>query len=294
MKNFYVLFCCCLFFASLSGGEYYQEAYCRSMLPAKKQITTQALAVCKDTVPLMTALQKKIDELRQTDAVLADCLTKRLEIAGKLKIYIEKLCASAEPEAFLFARTATVELRELNSYFKKVLSRTPPDKNKVKTFNIRDFGARGDGISDDAPAFAKALAAIRKYNRPSRLFIPRGDYLWGKYTPSRTIAPDADNWRRAKPEFSRNDANAFNEMHIPLLRNFAELTIEGENGTRLIGGDPRIGFFYFLFGKHITVRNLYKEVGSLNSGEQRFHTRNRTGPCLLKSVSFLFDRDVSM
>ena len=72
MKNFYTIFCCFLFWGSLSGGEYYQEAYCHSMQPAKTQITSHALAVCKDTVPLMTEITKKIDELRQTDAVLAD------------------------------------------------------------------------------------------------------------------------------------------------------------------------------------------------------------------------------
>jgi len=40
--------------------------------------------------------------------------------------------------------------------------------------NVRDFGARGDGVTDDAPAFQAAIAAVRG---SGAVFIPAGTFL---------------------------------------------------------------------------------------------------------------------
>eukprot|EP01113_Clastostelium_recurvatum_P037305 TRINITY_DN5434_c1_g2_i2.p1 TRINITY_DN5434_c1_g2~~TRINITY_DN5434_c1_g2_i2.p1 ORF type:complete len:457 (-),score=40.78 TRINITY_DN5434_c1_g2_i2:23-1393(-) len=44
-------------------------------------------------------------------------------------------------------------------------------------FNVRDFGAKGDSIADDYPAFNKAIAAMQAspYDQPT-LYIPAGNY----------------------------------------------------------------------------------------------------------------------
>ncbi len=42
-------------------------------------------------------------------------------------------------------------------------------------FNIRDFGAIGDGVTDDTDAIAAARDAARAYRKP--LYIPTGDFL---------------------------------------------------------------------------------------------------------------------
>ena len=44
------------------------------------------------------------------------------------------------------------------------------------TFNLRDFGATGDGATDDAPAFQKALDALATAGGGT-LFIPEGKYV---------------------------------------------------------------------------------------------------------------------
>jgi hypothetical protein len=46
-----------------------------------------------------------------------------------------------------------------------------PSFEDADAVNVRDFGAKGDGATDDTAAFAKALAAHDK------IFVPRGDYL---------------------------------------------------------------------------------------------------------------------
>src|ERR1041384_2443358 len=44
------------------------------------------------------------------------------------------------------------------------------------TVNLRDFGATGDGVTDDAPAFQKALDSLANAGAGT-LFIPAGKYV---------------------------------------------------------------------------------------------------------------------
>src|SRR5215211_3167276 len=44
------------------------------------------------------------------------------------------------------------------------------------TINLRDFGATGDGVTDDAPAFQKALDALAAAGGGT-LFVPAGEYV---------------------------------------------------------------------------------------------------------------------
>ncbi len=47
-------------------------------------------------------------------------------------------------------------------------------------FNVRDFGATGDGVTDDAPAFRLAFAAADASESKSTVYFPGGTYLLGK------------------------------------------------------------------------------------------------------------------
>jgi len=50
--------------------------------------------------------------------------------------------------------------------------------------NVKNFGAKGDGKTDDSPAFSKAVAEINKNNVTKKkhtvLFIPSGEYILSK------------------------------------------------------------------------------------------------------------------
>jgi hypothetical protein len=62
------------------------------------------------------------------------------------------------------------------------VERTGLDKLRDFAVSVTDFGAVGDGVTDDTPAFANALAAINDSGRPGTLFVPAppgGSYrLW--------------------------------------------------------------------------------------------------------------------
>ena len=72
---------------------------------------------------------------------------------------------------------------------------TPPTKTGITGFQVKDFGATGDGVSDDTAAFVKAFAAVSAYGggvvyvppgryRVSKLFVPAGCVLTGAGTAS--------------------------------------------------------------------------------------------------------------
>lgn len=80
------------------------------------------------------------------------------------------------------------------------------------TLDIRRFGARGDGVADDAPAFRTAVEALREAGAGARLFLPRGDYrLAGHEDPVMRFALCLDD--------------------------LTDVEIVGEPGTRLIAAE---------------------------------------------------------
>ena len=52
--------------------------------------------------------------------------------------------------------------------------------------DVRDFGATGDGVTDDAPAIRRALESAE------RVHVPAGTYVLGSYVTPRTTVIDAD------------------------------------------------------------------------------------------------------
>lgn len=45
-----------------------------------------------------------------------------------------------------------------------------------RVINVRDFGAVGDGVTDDTDAFAKAMAALVASAEGGAFYIPPGTY----------------------------------------------------------------------------------------------------------------------
>lgn len=62
-----------------------------------------------------------------------------------------------------------------------------PDANNLGFYNVRDFGAKGDGVADDTIAIKSALAFMATRNGGT-LNFPEGDYIVGALADSRPIA----------------------------------------------------------------------------------------------------------
>ncbi len=65
--------------------------------------------------------------------------------------------------------------------------------------NVRDFGAKGDGLADDLPAIKKALnkalADNSRYSRPPFIYFPAGTYLISDTLEGKVDDSWSDGWR---------------------------------------------------------------------------------------------------
>lgn len=48
--------------------------------------------------------------------------------------------------------------------------------NKTQIIDIKDYGAKGDGVTNDGPALRAALSAAAKSSQ-MRVFVPAGTYV---------------------------------------------------------------------------------------------------------------------
>jgi len=88
---------------------------------------------------------------------------------GKFKQYL-----------FLFISTAVPLLAQVPSWetAQEILKRIHPPKFPDKEFNIIEYGAKGDGITDCTVAFAKAIAACNAAGG-GKVVVPAGEFLTG-------------------------------------------------------------------------------------------------------------------
>ena len=109
-------------------------------------------------------------------------ILKRREMASKLCRYIAHQHAKGTVSGLCQAETGIANLEAFVRLFEdeKKAWETYPEAPGVaaEEFNVRDFGATGDGVTDDEPAFQRAFARIRQLDgKPCVLRIPSGSYL---------------------------------------------------------------------------------------------------------------------
>ncbi len=106
------------------------------------------------------------------------------------------------------------------------------DPDSYKQFNVHDFGAKGDGVTDDAGALLKTFDAA---GEQGKVFIPKGRYL-----------------------LKNQQHPAGRIFHLKDRRN---LLIYGEEGTVLVTAIPRNTVFYLEKCDNVQLRNLHITAG---------------------------------
>lgn len=98
-----------------------------------------------------------LDELRIKDPDRCQIIELRLKVIRNLLRYIEQQLANTKSEGELFARQGMFELKALLKYLDEEQERDKIFSKEPLPLNVKDFGAKGDGTTDDALAFRKVL-----------------------------------------------------------------------------------------------------------------------------------------
>ena len=174
-------------------------------------------------------LQQKAEKLRDVQSDFADWVKYQQEIFISFKKAAEfdskyaefRLAQTLEDWESLLNRME----REVDIYQKQL---DPLTTGKI---NVRDFGAKGDGQTDDSSAFRRAFEAANK--GPFRtVFIPAGKYLL------------------AVPKNSPGNC-------IFELNQMKDLLIMGESGTILTTLTPRRMFFRLKNCENVRLENIH-------------------------------------
>ena len=187
-------------------------------------------------------------------------VAKRMEILDSLAAYIAERLKSGTAESLLFAWSAHEELEMLSGYFAEEAKLLQEMKHapKIRSFSVREFGARGDGRTDDGPAIRRALEAAAAAKSPVRLLFPAGTY---RIEPE-SRWPEHGSWpNRISGGVSSWNFDTLKKAHLRLLSP-EHLTLEGEalegeaGQTRLLFTNPALCGIRILGGYHTTLRNL--------------------------------------
>ena len=198
----------------------------------------------------LSAARKKLEAVFSgMECLQKERTLKRMEIAEGLPAFIRRNLARGDSDGLFYAENGMADLNVLLEYFDEELNAwrkfprpvTANDPgNNPAIFNLKEFGAKGDGSSDETPALGKALAAIRaRQGEPAILRIPAGTYL-----------------------FRNPDPQAKTNVEIGNLEN---VLIEGESPettTFILGlyGKPGL---CFRDSKNTTIRNLTLRTGEI-------------------------------
>ena len=110
------------------------------------------------------------------DRLAVEC---RLEMARRLANYVAARANAPARDDLILAWQGAKELESFIDYFSRERLRHEENAKmpEPKVFNVRDFGARGDGTGDDGPAFVAAIEAARECGgAPAVVFAPEGAY----------------------------------------------------------------------------------------------------------------------
>lgn len=178
-------------------------------------------------------------------------ITKRLELARRLIQQTKKHLEKSDVSSLLMTRRGVNDLDIFLSYFveeqklKDETAALPPPEQ----LSIRDFGARGDGFTDDSAAFAQAAKTLhRMAGKPAVLRIPKGRYLLKQ---ANLPVPYADLFIRGRMcSYDRKS-----HWNLVGLKN---ILIEGEGSdTEIIFGDFESAGIFLLGSERSTIRNLH-------------------------------------
>jgi len=191
-----------------------------------------------------------------TNSIQSNRIKKRLDICESLLDFIDRKIKESthNSDSMLLANRAIVDVKLFMEYLSEEFKLLEQSKKSAVLFNIHDFGATGNGVTDDTDAFEKAIVAIRKLDgTPTRLFFPKGSYYFKKTMEGQKFINVLDQ---------RKESNFLIKSQLSIV-DIKNLTIEGESqDTEILFGDIMENGVSIIHCRNVTLRNFtlkYKE-----------------------------------
>ena len=111
-------------------------------------------------------------------------------LLGRARAFADGYRARGDAESAFFAEQSEADAATIGEMLREadeLRSQSPVEAKDPVRLDVTDFGAMGDGQTDDTAAFARACSAVRELGgRPSVLRIPAGEY---RFATTRKIRP---------------------------------------------------------------------------------------------------------
>ena len=191
MKFYYALIfvACCSLGANAFGAEENMQApplrYSPDAISAawRTQLTRELPERLASAQKKLTFFEESFAAQKELPEEQRDRILKRLELCRQLLGYAQSQLdmISKTTDAIPMANRCLGDADVFFEYFQKEQTLIEANKEKETVFNVRDYGAKGDGVTDDTEAFVKAIEAIKSLNGSrTRLFCPEGTYFLKK------------------------------------------------------------------------------------------------------------------
>lgn len=179
-------------------------------------------------------------------------LGDRFLLARRLEQNLRRHLSANDADTLFFVQREMGDLRLFLRFFaeKEQAYDRAATSGKPGVISLRDFGAKGDGVSDDSAALIAAIDALAKYQgKPVKLEIPAGKYLLDRSFPLTRIR---------KPFGPGNPAQTTYQWfgHM-ILNNLKNVTISGEKDkTTLLFGDWERNGILMAASENVRIENL--------------------------------------
>lgn len=184
-------------------------------------------------------------------------LQRRLELLRRGMAQLKRnLVAQHSPELICYAAVSTEELRGFRDYFREVLARAARPPLPVKVINVTDFGAKGDGKTDNTEPFRLALARAMSFRGKYACTIQIPDGVFYFAEPRMQVPFQTDYL--VPPEKGGGLEKIRKTNGYIVIGNQKDLTLTGSGNTELLFQLPLPGVSCIKLGAcdNVTVKNL--------------------------------------
>ena len=181
---------------------------------------------------------------------------RRLELLQRGTELLKKELNNTSPDALCYVAVSIEELQKFREYFSELITRSKRTALPQKVINVADFGAKGDGKTDNVEPFRKALLHAFQFRGKyaCTIKIPDGIFYFAK---PRMQVPFNTNYLLPANKGGGLEEYRKTNGYI-VIGNQKDLIITGSGKTELLFDSPLANVSCIKLGAsdNVTIKNL--------------------------------------